>query len=48
MLQHTFKPEHTEKIDKGTHKSMIELYTKGDRSEHEPSDPRATSRQGFV
>ena len=27
---------------------MIELYSKRDRHEHEPGDPRATSRQGFV
>ena len=27
---------------------MIKLYSKGDRYEYEPGDPRATSRQGFV
>jgi hypothetical protein len=44
-MHYTFKPEHTEKIEKG---SMIEHYSKRDKYEHEPGDPRASSRQDFV
>ena len=29
-------------------RSMIEHRSKGDEHEHEPGDPRATSRQGIV
>jgi len=40
----TFKLEHI-RTDKG---NMIEVYSKGDKYEYEPCDPRVTSRQGFV
>ena len=40
----TFKLEHT-RTDK---ENMIEHYSKGDKHEYEPGDPRATSWQGFV
>ena len=40
----TFKPEQT-RTDKG---SMIERYSKREKHEYEPSDPRPTSRKGFV